>query len=116
MLNKKKNIIEQYRGNEARARKLYLKDVEKKGKKNYYPVSENYTPGKYGAGAFILALFLCLILIGIVVFIYMLIVKPAGTLTVTYEYRKIEKEIACPKCAERIKAAAKICRFCGYEL
>lgn len=34
--------------------------------------------------AFTVALLLCLLLIGILVFIYMLVVKPDGTLTVTY--------------------------------
>lgn len=115
MFGKKKNIIEEYKGNEAQARKLFLKDAEKKAKKGYYPTSENYTPGKYGVGAFILALLLCFILIGILVFIYMLIVKPAGTLTVTYEYKEAAEEKICPKCAETIKAAATVCRFCNHE-
>ena len=25
------------------------------------------------------------------------------------------KEKVCPRCAERIKAAALVCRYCGYE-
>jgi hypothetical protein len=25
------------------------------------------------------------------------------------------KKKACPQCAEKIKAAAFVCRFCGYE-
>ena len=116
MFGKKKNIIEEYKGNEAQARKLFLKDAEKKAKKGYYPTSENYTAGKYGVGAFILALLLCFILIGILVFIYMLIVKPAGTLTVTYEYKEVAEVITCPKCAETIKAAATVCHFCNHEL
>ena len=46
----------------------------------------------------------------------MLIVKPNGTLTVTYERRAVSvEEKICPKCAERIKAAALVCHFCGYE-
>lgn len=71
-----------------------------------------------------MALLLCVIVIGILVFIYMLIVKPAGTLTVTYELRltseRTEKQITdaektCPSCAEKIKLKAIKCRFCGQE-
>lgn len=53
----------------------------------YYPTSQIWTPGAYGCGSFLLALLLCVILVGILIFIYMLIVKPDGTLTVTYELR-----------------------------
>jgi hypothetical protein len=58
-------------------------------KLNYIPVSQKWTEGTYGCGAFLVALLLCIILIGIVVFIYMLIVKPPGILTVTYELRSV---------------------------
>lgn len=30
--------------------------------------------------------------------------------------RRSAAEIACPRCAETIKKAAKVCRFCGHEL
>ena len=51
----------------------------------YRETNRVYTAGSYGCGAFLLALTLCLLIIGIVVFIYMLLVKPPGTLVVTYE-------------------------------
>jgi hypothetical protein len=79
----------------------------------------------------LLALLLCVLLVGIVVFIYMLIVKPDGTLTVTYELRAAEAEIPepapsatqptersykrCPACAEDVFAEAVVCRFCGHQ-
>jgi hypothetical protein len=90
----------------------------------YFPTSQSWAPGAYGCGAFLVALLLCVILIGIIVFIYMLIVKPDGTLSVTYELRALPASSAnlisipekvCPKCAEHVKAAASVCRFCGHE-
>jgi len=53
----------------------------------YFPTSQVWAPGTYGCGAFLIALLLCVVLIGIIVFVYMLIVKPDGTLSVTYEWR-----------------------------
>jgi hypothetical protein len=86
----------------------------------YFPSSQSYAPGSYGFGAFLFALLLCFILIGILIFIYMMIVKPDGVLSVTYEYRgtaeKAVEERTCPYCAETIKAAATICRFCQKGL
>ena len=89
----------------------------------YYPTSQTWAPGSYGCGAFIFALILCLVLIGFLVFVYMLIVKPDGTLTVTYSYQRQtltpalseEDEKTCPQCAEQVKAAANVCRYCGHS-
>ncbi|MCV2361435.1 zinc ribbon domain-containing protein [Paucibacter sp. TC2R-5] len=115
MFEKKKHIVEEYRGNEAQARKLFLKDAEKQAAKGYYPTSENFTQGTYGCGSFIFALLLCFVIVGIFIFIYMILVKPPGTLTVTYEFREVAQEKQCPQCAETVKAAATVCRFCSYE-
>ena len=51
----------------------------------YRPISQSWAQGQWGAGAWIGALLLCIVLIGLLVFAYMLIVKPDGTLTVTYQ-------------------------------
>jgi hypothetical protein len=60
------------------------RDAEKLARQGYVPVSQSYAPGRWGCLAFLIALALCVILIGILVFVYMLIVEPDGTLTVTY--------------------------------
>jgi hypothetical protein len=53
----------------------------------YEPTTQSWAQGQWGLGAFIVAIALFIVLIGILVFIYMLLVKPDGTLTVTYARR-----------------------------
>lgn len=94
----------------------------------YRPVAQSWAQGQWGCGAFLLAVILFIVLIGILIFIYMLLVKPDGTLTVTYSRVDTQAATAetaksdesgpmktCPQCAEQVKEAAKICRFCRYE-
>lgn len=83
----KQIIVRTYTGSQSGAAAAFQKDAQRLAEQGYFPVSQNWAQGSWGCGAFIVALLLCLILVGILVFIYMLIVKPAGTLTVTYEHR-----------------------------
>jgi RNA polymerase subunit RPABC4/transcription elongation factor Spt4 len=121
-----KVIIKNYKGSQEKATRSFKNDSLKMSKKGYYPTSQNWNQGSWGCGSFILALLLCIIIIGVLVFIYMLIVKPDGTLSVTYELKKEYnesvknkaknlKEKECPQCAEIVKEKAKICRFCRHD-
>lgn len=83
---RKKIITKTYKGNLKAATAKLNRDAEKYLNQGYKIASQTYTPGTWGCGAFLLALALCFILIGILVFIYMLIVKPAGELAVTYKW------------------------------
>lgn len=82
-----RTVTRTYMGNAKDTAAAFRRDAAKLGGRGYYPISQSYTPGSWGCGAFLIALLLCILLIGILIFIYMLVVKPAGTLVVTYEYR-----------------------------
>jgi len=113
-------IVKTYKGSQDEATRLFQEDVGLMAAKGYFPTSQTYAPGSYGCGAFLMALILCFLIIGILILVYMLLVKPNGVLSVTYEFRgtaasKAQDEKTCPKCAEQVKAAAQVCRFCGYQ-
>lgn len=88
MSNNKKTIVKKYRGKLEVATLLFEQDANKMEKENYFPVTQNYVPGSWGCMSFLVALLLCVIVVGVLVFVYMLIVKPAGTLVVTYELKE----------------------------
>lgn len=77
-----------YRGNLAKATAKYQADAALMARSGWVPTSQVYAPGSWGCGYFLIALLLCLVLIGILIFIAMIIVKPEGTLVVTYEQRR----------------------------
>ena len=80
-------VVRTYKGSQAGATARYQSDAARLAAQGYFPISQSWAPGAYGCAAFLFALLLCFIFVGILVFIYMLIVKPDGTLSVTYEWR-----------------------------
>lgn len=116
-------IVKTYRGSQNSAARKFQADAAKLAADGYVPTSQSWAAGSYGCFAFLIALLLCFVIIGILIFIFMLIVPPEGTLSVTYTLRQsghaadaaIGEEKTCPRCAERVKAAATVCRFCGHQ-
>lgn len=88
MFGKQLVIVEEYRGNQTEARKQFVKDKIRKAQKGYVVTHEEWTQGQWHIGHFIVALLLCFVLIGFLVFLYLLLCKPDGRLTVTYELQE----------------------------
>jgi hypothetical protein len=81
-------LVRTYRAkSQADAASVFQADAARLAAQGYYPVSQSWAEGSWGCGAFLLALVLAVVLIGILIFIYLLVVKPDGTLTVTYQRR-----------------------------
>ena len=121
-------MTRRYAGKYEDAMAAYQADAARMASAYWYPVNQQYTPGTWGCGAWILAFILFVVLVGLLILVYMLVARPAGELVVTYQYRPpadppqptpevvAGDTMACPRCAETIKVAAKVCRFCGLEL
>jgi hypothetical protein len=111
-------LVKTYRGSQRGATDAFKQDAQQMAAKGMLPTSQTWAPGSYGLGAFLFALLLCVVLIGFVAILYMLVVKPSGTLTVTYSAKEAAPAAAtekvCPKCAESVKSLATVCRFCGH--
>lgn len=81
-------IVRVYKGKQqGDAVRAMEPDAERLGAQGYYPTSQSWAQGQWGCGAFLVAVILMIVLVGILVFIYMLLVKPDGSLTVTYSLR-----------------------------
>lgn len=82
-------IVRHYKGRLDVAMAAFEADAARAALMGYQPVSQVYEPGSWGCGAFLLAAASMLLFgIGILILAYLIIVKPAGTLAVTYQWRE----------------------------
>jgi len=84
-------IVQTYTGSQAEATRRFQADAAQMAAQAYFPGFQSWAPGQWRSGAFIAALLLCFLIVGIPALIYMLIVAPDGVLTVTYGFRVDEK-------------------------
>jgi hypothetical protein len=78
-------VVRVYHGSQqADAVAAFRRDAENLSLEGYHPVSQSWAAGQWGCGAFVIAIVLMIVLVGFLIFLYLLIVKPEGTLTVTY--------------------------------
>ncbi len=79
-------VIREYKGKQQKdANSEFAKEAQQFAALGYTVTSQSWAQGQWGCGAWLIAL-LCILLVGLglLIIAYMVIVKPAGTLTVTY--------------------------------
>jgi hypothetical protein len=104
-------VIRNYPGRtQADAAVLFANDAQQLSEYGYQPISQSWADGRPSTKR--------IVAIGL----FSLVARPPGTLTVTYRKAMSvpmsaapEPEKTCPRCAERVKEAAVVCRFCGHE-
>jgi hypothetical protein len=80
--------VRTYRGHQqSEAIASYVRDAETLAQRGYAPVGQSWGDGQWDGGYFILALILSLFGIGLILLAYMAIIRPDGTLCVTYRLR-----------------------------
>jgi hypothetical protein len=81
-------IVRVYRGSQqSDAVRIFDKDASELALFGYQPTGQNWEAGRWGWRAFVVALLFAVILVGLLMFLYMLVIRPDGTLTVTYTRR-----------------------------
>src|SRR6266481_10193097 len=64
-------IVKTYTGSQAEATKSFQADAVRMANQGYFPVFQSWAPGQWRSGAFIAALLLCFLIVGIPALIYM---------------------------------------------
>ena len=79
-------VVREYKGKQQKdANSRFSEEAQQFAALGYSVSSQSWAQGQWGCGAWLVAL-ICVLLVGLglLILAYMLIVKPAGTLTVTY--------------------------------
>jgi hypothetical protein len=76
-----------YPGYHEAAVELFQMDAELLTAHGYVPIGQSYAEGRWRTGLVVLAIVLCLVLIGLPLLAYMVAVRPPGSLAVSYELR-----------------------------
>jgi hypothetical protein len=78
-------LVRMYRGHEqTEAVASFVKDAEMLAGRGYAPLGQSWGDGQWDGAYFLLALLLSLFGIGLILLAYMAIIRPDGTLCVTY--------------------------------
>ena len=81
-------LVRTYRGHQqSEAIASYVRDAETLAQRGYAPVGQSWGDGQWDGGYFLIALILSLFGIGLILLAYMAIIRPDGTLCVTYRLR-----------------------------
>ena len=81
-------LVRTYRGHQqSQAIASYVMDAETLAQRGYAPTGQSWGEEQWDGGYFLLALVLCLFGIGLILLAYMAIIRPDGTLCVTYRLR-----------------------------
>jgi hypothetical protein len=103
---------------------LYQADANLMAEQGYFPVSQEWRPSPRVFRC-VMGVILIPVGIGIVILLTLLFTQNSkGCWTVQYAYReKAQSPVeaagaphkTCPRCAEEVRDAAAVCRFCNYQ-
>jgi hypothetical protein len=78
-------LVRTYRGHQqSEAMASYVRDAEALAQRGYSPAGQSWGDGQWDGGFFLIGLILSLFGIGLILLAYMAIIRPDGTLCVTY--------------------------------
>ena len=91
-------IVREYRGHQQKdTLRQYEAEARTFASYGYIASGQSWAQGQWGCGAFLVAVLLAFVLVGILILVYMLLVKPEGTLTVVYELRAAQPPAPSPR-------------------